>query len=139
MAGRRQFFRHFAVEALAFIDECRGRPQLRLDELDQLPRPALESIIPVVREDLEVIREGHMMVARSRRTDDPATPLFPIASDDGEVLDLFDGRRTLGEVAASLESPADLEARWERCRDLFLRLARMCVCVPANAPSEAEG
>ena len=132
-AGRRGFFRLFAREGVAALDELRGRPQLRLADLPQLPDATLAQLAPAILEGVTVI-PGDQQVSARPPASEKAIVLFPRDPVPVFIFNRFDGRTTLGEISQELSA----DRQWTEgqsfaaVKALFLRLVRLRVCVPGN-------
>lgn len=62
--NRRDFYKMLASQFVVFIDELRGKPQLRLDEIEKLPDSKLGKIIPKVLPKVEIIVSEKEICAR---------------------------------------------------------------------------
>jgi hypothetical protein len=130
---RRSFFKSLLGEVITFCEEARGRPQMRLAELDQLPDETLARLMPEVSEDCEVIVEKTEVQGRNRRSGE-VLPLFALEPANTITFNRFNGMTPLGDIGHQLAE----EMGWEEAegfayaRNLFLSLARQGVCVPSN-------
>lgn len=126
---RRQFFRSFVRELIGIAEEVRGRPQLRLDELEALPDATLRDLCPLLsaayRLDGNRIMEGADEVC---------------ALDDlGRfVVGRFDGHRTIAAIArdAAATFSLDAQAALRAVRTIFVALAKPMICIPSNTPGD---
>ncbi len=129
---RRDFLRSFAMEAKSVLDEACGVPQLRLDEIRDLPEEKLRQIIPVVMGQVELgYAEGNVVATIG---ESPARELFPSDSAEMEVFNRFDGSRNIDSISEELAAsgarqPCDA---YDAVVRLFLRLVDAGICVPAN-------
>jgi hypothetical protein len=131
---RRRFFRQFAGEGIAFLEELSGKPQLRLSGLSDLPDEPLFTLKPAFLPGVTVFAEGTRMLGR-RSGGDPVD-LYGLDDPGTFVLSRFDGWSPLGEIAAELESARSWSAASARslAREVFLRLVADGFCAPANPP-----
>jgi hypothetical protein len=138
---RRTFFRKFFAESISAIEEMRGIPQFRLDEIESLPIPVLEEIVPTsVGQDDFCIR-GNRLIDNTSRESPPKT-IRTFTADEMEVLDLFDGRRSLRAVARELSAEnreLDPEQAFALASRLFCDLARRMVYIPAGGHDRDSG
>jgi hypothetical protein len=133
IAGRRGFFRLFARESVVALDELRGRPQLRLADLPQLPDATLEQIAPAILEGVTVIPEEQRITARPPACQQ-AIVLFARDPVPVFIFNRFNGRSTLAQISKELSAQQQWpqEQSFAAVKALFFRLVRLRVCVPAN-------
>ncbi|MBZ5510035.1 MAG: hypothetical protein LAN70_02590 [Acidobacteriia bacterium] len=139
MGGRRAFFRWLARESVIQFDELRGRPQLRLSDLPQLPVAQVAALKPGIVPGVEIIPAGDRVLARlPKRTD--AVTLFSLHPMQLAIFNRFNGMSTLAEVAESVcaQSGQPPEEVFAATRSLFLRLAALGVCAPVNTTSDSS-
>jgi len=134
-ANRRRFFRSLAREGLSAVDELRGIPQGKLEDLPKLSGEQLAQLVPAIAEGVEIL-PGEEAV-RARRPKD-AAPVELFRMDPATILlfNSFDGTKTLGDCAAELAAATGWppERSFAAAKGLFLHLTRLRVCVPQNAP-----
>ncbi|MBI4612794.1 MAG: hypothetical protein HY720_04215 [Planctomycetes bacterium] len=130
---RRRFFEVLAREAVAFVDELRGIPQLPLADLWRLSDDDLARIIAQVIPGVEIMVEDRHIGAR-RQGSAETIVLFDDELANTVAFNGFNGRTTIGEVARQVASAMswDHEQAFLYTKELFLRLVERRVCVPAN-------
>ena len=135
---RRRFFRQFAGEGIALLEELSGKPQLRLNQLSELPDESLFTLKPAFLPGVTVFAEGTRMLGR--RGDGTPVDLYGLDDPGTFVLSRFDGWSPLGEIAAELESARSWSAASARslAREVFLRLVADGLCAPANPPGTSR-
>jgi hypothetical protein len=137
--GRRGFFHWLAGQGVVAFEEMRGRPQLRLNELGELPDAQLATSKPAVLPEVEILLEENRVLARApRRTD--AVILFSSDSIDLRIFNHFNGTNTLAEAAEKVraETGEEPEQVLAASRVLFLRLVALGVCAPVNTLLDAS-
>jgi hypothetical protein len=131
MPQRRRFIRLLLGEAASFVDEMGGTPQLRLDQIPDLPDEKLARLIPVV---VENVRLGYAAGVLTATIPGKAQPmqLFATNSTEFRIFNCFDGARSLEAVCLEL-APAGAQAvPFAQVKECFLKLVSAGVCVPAN-------
>lgn len=132
-SGRRTFLRWLAKEGVALVEEARGRPQLQLGDLAGLPDEKLALIVPVIAPGIGIdVTEYQVTAARGEQ--DARIVLFDCAPETVFIFNQFDGTTSIAQAATELSTAMSLSAEesFTLTRDLFLHLARLGVCVPAN-------
>jgi hypothetical protein len=135
--GRRSFLRIVTDEARSLLDEARGIPQLRLEDLRDLPPDKLCQVIPVVLDTIQLSYGQGGVVATytsAAKSDAGSVVLFPADSDDLEIFNWFDGSHSIGKICEALHTDAltDAHSIYERVVHLFLRLVNQRICAPRN-------
>jgi hypothetical protein len=117
------------------LESVRGIPQLFLDDIPDLPDEKLHQIIPVIADDVKLAYADGCVTA-ARKGQAQATELFPSSSRQTQILNCFDGSRSLGDISQALASqaagPAERAEIARQVKDLFLRLVGAGVCRPLN-------
>ncbi|MFZ0800148.1 MAG: hypothetical protein WCA13_02340 [Terriglobales bacterium] len=136
---RREFFRWLARESLVAFDELRGRPHLRLRDLNELPDAQMLASKPGILPEVEIIVEDCSILARLPQQADAVT-LFSRDSIELAIFNRFNGTCTLAEAAESVgaESGTEPEEVLTATRILFLRMVALGVCAPVNALSDSD-
>jgi hypothetical protein len=141
LGNRRGFFQFLAREGVAWFDEARGRPQMRLSDLPELPPEALAELVPQILPGVAILPTDTEVRAR-RPGETETVALFQLEDTNLLIFNRFDGRATLGETveAVSVATGLDRQETLARVRSLFLRVVGLRVCVPCNAgrPPEAR-
>jgi len=130
---RRNFFRSLAREAVVRADEMRGVPQMRLDQLDQLPEEVLARLIPGIAPGVQILPGEDVVRGRVPGVEEPLV-LFWRAPAELFVFNRFNGRNRLGQVAEewAAETGTEYARAFGFTRAIFLGLVRLRVCVPVN-------
>ena len=132
---RRNFFRSLAREAAVRADEMRGIPQMRLDQLDQLPDEVLAELVPGVAPGVQILPDDDFVRGRIPGVAEPVV-LFRHAPAELYVFNRFNGRNRLGQVAEewAAETASEYSRAFGFTRAIFLGLVRLRACVPMNNP-----
>jgi hypothetical protein len=131
--ARRQFFRNLLGESVSLLQEMHCTPQLRLSELACAKDEVLRSIVPLIRPQPHFRLEPRRLFLQN-----PETGLFEeiCRFDDIQkfILEYFDGRHNLQEVALRAQNRFDLEAKvaFGYVKAFFLALVKAAVCHPAR-------
>jgi hypothetical protein len=138
--GRRAFFRWLARESATKLDEMRGRPQMRLNELRALPIAELAVLEPGVLPGIQILPEATRVLARLPGRPEPV-PLFTTEPMLLAIFNRFNGLMTIAEVAEAvcIEMGEPAEKAFGHTRGLFLHLAELGVCAPFNLPPPPGG
>jgi hypothetical protein len=132
---RRRFFRSFLAEAAGFVDEIRGNPQFRLEDLALLPAEVLAAMRPVMLPGFR-LEEGRLVGPAA----EGGVTVCPLDETERWIVARFDGRRTIAEIGdgAALKFEVDPAAAQQNVRAVFLTLARSVICVPSGKPEENQ-
>ncbi|MDR3631632.1 MAG: hypothetical protein P4L42_15030 [Desulfocapsaceae bacterium] len=132
-SARRSFLKSFVAGTLSLADELRGTPQLRLDELDQVPEAVLRTMVPVFRSDgLASIKDGWLLI---RHWEDGELRRYrPVDEREAYMLACFDGRHSIDGICNlfQAEFQFDREAAFSTVKRLFVQLAEAGICQPAG-------
>jgi hypothetical protein len=131
--NRRNFFRSFIAETISFIDEIKGTPQLRLDDLKTLPDDILKGMVPVFNKAFPSrIEDGQLLV---QGKDGEFRPYCLLDERHAYILTCFDGNHSITGMANLLvaEFQLDPDAAYAEVKTFFLRLAEAGICHPAGA------
>lgn len=130
--GRRGFFRAFVGEMASFLDDLKGRPQFRLDDLSTARLSELEMLMPAIRAGIEIrIGEETLDALKAGK----AITLFTRDPLTEAVFNRFNGRKSLGDIAEEIHAAmpgVERETALEHARTLFLSLVEQGVCAPSN-------
>lgn len=135
MVDRRMVFRILTGEGLAVLDEWRGRPQYRSNDLAGYPSERLARIVPRITPGVVVEADDDGVHARRGERGDRLC-LFPHSPENRFIFNHINGRNPISRIALELskEFAEDEGAAFDRVRRLFLSLAAQEVCSPANDP-----
>ena len=133
--SRRAFFREFFTNAsdrlVTIREEFHGRPQMRLNDLEQYPDEVIKSIVPVFNPNLEYqLLETYLRVRQDEEQE--FIDVLPLSDGDTEILNWFNQGYSLWEIAGRIagdEVPAPTKA-YARVKTIFLTLTRCAVCYP---------
>ena len=136
---RRLFFRYFARETVVWFEDLLGKPNLQLSDLPNLPPEAIAALIPRVCPGVAIIPEEGQVSARLPGATENVL-LFPNVEANLFVFNRFNGENTIGQVAGELSAALawPRERSIAQVKNLFFRLVRLKICLPANtAPPQA--
>jgi hypothetical protein len=130
---RRRFFRFFLSETMCLVDEIRGKPQMRLSELDQVPDDVVRKMIPVFGKRCPYRIEGDRLLIEHKKTG-LFEEIYHLDPAEMYILPCFDGHHSLEDIGRHLEDrfDQDKEEAYQRVKSLFVVLAKRMVCYPAN-------
>lgn len=132
--NRRSFLKNFLAESISTIDELRGIPQYRLDEIQNLPDHILKDIVPVSRkQDTLCIKGNHLNNTNPK--ENAISILRTFTPKEMDALDLFNGQNSLQSIATELSKrnhTLNPEEAFVLVKTLFCDLARLMVYIPAG-------
>lgn len=139
--SRRQYFHSLFADAVAAVDELRGKPHFRLDEIGQLPDSVLRDMTPVVFQGMTLdigdtpnSEDGWLLLQKS--PDAPRERHMRLTAPQKYAVERFDGKHSVAAICAETESAFDLspDAALELVKALFVTLAANGVCHPLDRP-----
>lgn len=132
--NRRTFFRRILTETIGLTEEIRGRQQLRLSELEELPDDQLGELVPVLRQAAFFRIEGNRLLIQTQ-SGGPFHEVFHLTARDLSIMDHMDGQTTLRQLSLKIAATFGFEHEkiYSRAKALFLALAKCGICRPANA------
>jgi hypothetical protein len=136
---RRNFFRDAAREALVWLEDARGKPNLQLADLPDLDAATLGALTPLIRPDVQIIPLEDKVCA-GVPGEAETVELFALDDESLAVFNRFNGRQTISQISDDLSAALGWPATesFSRVRAHFLRLVQLRVCVPGNpTPPEA--
>lgn len=140
--SRRFFFRRFFSQTTQYLsvvhEELRGRPQMRLSELDQFPDRVFRTIAPVFNRDLEYQFSETSFRIRNHETGQ-FMELLRLVDQDFDIINLFDQGLSLEQIAKQIEGKDSAgEVVYHRVKTLFLTLSRCAICHPDQSLTDVE-
>lgn len=130
---RRDFFKALFSETVAFFDEIKGIPQLRLTNLWKMPDDRMVLIKPVIRTNVDIIPTEKKTSARFHGKKEHFI-LFDYEPPNIFVFNRFNGLTTIGQIGKELARAMSWndEKGFAHARDLFLHLVHLKICLPGN-------
>ena len=137
IAPRRSFFRILLSEAIGLAEELRGKPQMRLSELDQAPDDVVRRMSPVFNENRTYSIENDRVLLKHKKTG-TYQEIYRLDFQEKSMLRYFDGQHTLEEIGryAADEFGQSHEMAYQQAKALFVFLAKHCICFPVQAHDE---
>ena len=134
MAPRRQFFRLLLSEAIGLVEEIKGKPQMRLSDLDQVPDDVMRQMAPVFNKDCLYRFDDNRLLIKPKETDE-FQELYRFNAQEMSILQQFDKQVTLAEIGRRVaqEFGQNEERAYQQVKTLFLMLAKRGLCHPAQA------
>lgn len=134
--SRREFLPSLVKETIVTLGMLRGGRGGRLSELTDLPDEQLALIKPVVNRAFEIHVEEDQVLGRHKESGVTLTLFSVEESECLAAFNLFDGKRTLGQIGRLLaeELGWDEPQAFAQARELFLSLVSHLVCVPKEPP-----
>jgi hypothetical protein len=131
--NRRRFFGQVFGKALVTVEQLAGKPHLRIPDLEEMADESLAKLIPVVREDAEIVLNEHG-VKVGRPGGNPDLDLVGLETTDLVVFNLINGERTVAEISSDVANglSCDEKEAFARVKALVLHLTKQGVCVPKN-------
>jgi hypothetical protein len=133
--NRRQYLHSLLANALAAVDELRGEPHFRLDEIGSLPDSVLRAMTPVTFQGAALnVEDGWLLLRKS-----PAEPLkrhMPLSAPQIYALGRFDGQHSIADICAETAAAFELPpgTAGNLVKSLFVTLAGNGVCHPLGRP-----
>ena len=138
--SRRQYLRSLFADAAAAVDELRGQPHYRLDEIGSLPDPVLRAMAPVAFHGTVLsVEDGWLLLRKS--PDALPKRHMPLTAPQIYAVERFDGRHSIADISAATASAFALPSgvAGDLVKSLFVTLARNGVCHPlARLEDEPE-
>ncbi|MDR2549548.1 MAG: PqqD family peptide modification chaperone [Desulfobulbus sp.] len=133
--GRRVYLHSLLAGAVAAVDELRGKPHFRLDQLETLPEAVLHDMVPVVHRGKRIrIEDGWLLVREQAEAD--FTRCLRLDAQQEYVVNRFDGQHALSGICELLAAKFGLPRQTAAAtvRQLFVTLAQQGICHPAGRP-----
>jgi hypothetical protein len=133
---RRSFFKRFVAESISAVEELKGIPQYRLDEIHKLPKEAIKAIVPVPLDGGAYLIDGACLVKRGAAGGEMSI-VREFTPGEMAALRLFDGESSLESIADALPrsvTAMDDDKAFALVKRLFIELARLMVYVPEGKP-----
>jgi hypothetical protein len=131
---RRGFFRRVLTESVVLFDEIKGRPQMRLSELDQVEDPVIRKMVPALNMSCSPHIKGDCLLVTDVRTeaDKEVCRLDPM---EKYIFDCFDGGQNLEDIGrrVAVQFDRDTEEAYGQAKSFFIFLAKQTVCYPTSA------
>jgi hypothetical protein len=137
VAPRRSFFRLLLAEAVSLAEEVRGKPQMRLSDLDQVPNEVVRQMVPVFNEKRAYSIEDDRVLLKHKKTG-TYQEIYQLDLQEKYMLKYFDGQHTLEAIGrrAAEKFELDEEVAYQQVKALFILLAKHAICHPAQAHEE---
>ena len=135
--SRRGFFRMLPGELWSIFEAAKGIPQLRLDELDDLPDEILGQLVPAMDPAWQIrVDERAVRAKYPRKNRD--VELFDNSERNRIIFNQFNSTNTIDECARLVAEQCDISSAdaFSDVRRLFLHLVYCGVCAPANEMSD---
>ena len=137
--SRRRFFRLMLSEAIGFVEEIRGKPQMRLSELDQVSDEVLRHMCPVFNETSSYCIENNAILLNYQKNE-TSVEVCRLTPQELAMLRYFDGKHTLEEIGYRVaeEFGDGYEDVYQHVKAVFICLAKHFICFPAHGPDSHE-
>ena len=134
---RRGFFKQCLVDMICLVEEFKGRPQMRLSDLDQAPEEVIRTMVPVFNPRRPCITKGNRILLEKDKSGE-YEQICEMDRMNADIFHYFGGSMTIDEISREIERRYDLDSHtaYERVRAWFLFLAKRMVCFPAHAHDE---
>jgi hypothetical protein len=139
LSNRRGFFKQVFCDAVCLFEECMGRPQLSLKELQDVPDEIMRDIIPVFNAGRHTRIEGNILYLEDVKSGNP----YRLCELDEKricIWDFIDGLTNIENIARNVEARFGIEfdQAYEETRSFFILLAENMICHPAGAHERAD-
>ena len=133
--SRRQYLRSLFADAVAAVDELRGEPHFRLDEIGSLPDSVLRVMVPVAFQGTALCVEDGWLLLRKAPDASPER-CMPLTAPQRYAAERFDGRHSIADICAATESAFGIppDTAGEIVTSLFVTLAQDGICHPLDKP-----
>jgi hypothetical protein len=131
---RRHFFSHLMAETIAMFQEIQGKPQMRLNDLYQVPEHVIRKMVPVFNRNSSFRIDGDRLLVQYKKRG-VFEEICRLDRMDIYILRCFEGHCTLEEIGESVEGEFGQESgvAYQKVKSLFLVLAKHTICHPAHA------
>lgn len=131
--SRRQYLHSFFADALAAVDEFRGEPHFRLDEIGSLPDAVLHAMVPVVFQGMALDTEDGWLLLR-KNPDAPYERHMRLTAPQRYAVARFTGHHAIADICTETASAFRLssEAASDLVTSLFVTLAQKGICHPLD-------
>jgi len=129
--GRRAFFRQFFVDVIVGIDELRGRPHIKIDDIVQSPDSILKKVIPVLDTYRSHRIEKRVILKQDRKSGE-FHEAYSMNPHEEFFLRYFDGQHTLEKIArlGVTEFGLKNDDSYDSVKTLFCNLLKKRICQP---------
>ncbi len=136
-AGRRGFLKSLAGSVIGSIEEIRGKPQMSLADLGQVPDDVIRIMVPVFNEFHPCRISDRHLYAINRKTGEEEM-IRVLDEAEQMVFDVLDGVRTIGEISRETARRFELDEdeAYRRTKSFFIYMAQRMICLPSQAHRE---
>ena len=134
-SDRRYYLHSLLAGAVAMVDELRGKPHFKLDELDTLPDVVLGNMVPVVHQGKNIRIEDGWLLAQEE-AEAAFNRCLRLDAQEEYIVSHFDGQHSVIGICKLMETEYGLshESALAAVRRLFVTLAQQGIYHPAGRP-----
>lgn len=132
--SRRKFFGCFFAEIISAIEQVRGKPQMRLENMESLPDKVMAGITPVLKQSTSYRIVKDCLLIKNKENGS-FKEVYRFNATEYYMLGFFDGYHTLKNIGVHLENRFGInpEESFEYVKSFFINMASYAVCHPADA------
>ncbi|MDA3894333.1 MAG: hypothetical protein PF517_21945 [Salinivirgaceae bacterium] len=126
MHNRRDFFRQFIGQFLILNDEVKGKQNIPLNRLHELPNNIVERIVPVFFTNEDWHKEGNCIRFQKQQKE------LKLNAIEAAIFELFNKPFSIKKMAAIITQRHNMpyNKAFEMVSSLFFNLAKLRVCHP---------
>lgn len=131
---RRSFFHLLAAEVISFVQEIKGIPQMRLNELHLLSDDIIKKMVPVFTKDVSIqIRENRIL--KYNKKTESYCEMRHLDKHEAFIIKFFHGEYPIEKIALQLSIEFELEkdVAYQKIKILFTDLAKCMIIYPKEA------
>ncbi len=134
VAPRRGFFRLVFSEAVGLVEEVRGKPQMRLSELDKVPDHILRQMIPMFNEQSLYQIKNDRLLLKQKQTG-TSQEIYRFTEQELFILHRFGKQGNLEMIGRRVAKTFGMEEEvaYQQVKSLFLMLAKRGIYIPTQA------
>ena len=131
LLNRKTFFKALMGEFISFYDEAKGRKQVPLNRIQELPESMISEIKPVMFDNPEwVIKDNRLF--HLNKTDKKYYIHKEFSATESFIIQYFDKNHSLSEISSKLSADKRIEVKdaYKQVKDLFFEMLSQFVCHP---------
>ena len=141
IVNRRNFFRNLVSESISAVEELKGIPQFRLNEIHKMPDELFRKTVPTpVQDSSYFISESKLLKITPKEKN--SSFVRQLAREEMIAVSLFDGRRSIQSIAEEIvrgDDNVDAGTAYSIVRKLFIEFANLRIYVPLDKPEGVAG
>jgi hypothetical protein len=137
--ARRNFFNILPGKVISLVHEMMGIPQMKLNNLHNLPDEVIEKIVPVLVTDGPYKIKTNLLLKYNKVNQlHEKVKVFNV--QEKFIIDTFNGKNTIRVISFEYARKFELteEKAYLHVKSFFIELAEKMVCHPKDAHDEYE-